>query len=431
MGKDLLAILKEEIKPALGCTGPISIAYVTSVARKAAGGNPKAVRVIMDKDSYKGNVAVGIPGTPLKGLDIAAALGALAGNPDVGLEVLKGVTPEDEKRAEDFLGNVVIEVNAKLKGIGLSVDAFVKTDEGEGHAKIFKTHDNVVLIEANGEVKFKKEIDDEATDSIDYSKDEIRQYGAKDFFDFAKREPLENLLFLRETVKLNEALYKAGLDRKLGAGIGSTLMEVLPSSFISRAKARAAAAADARMAGLDIPAMSCATSGNAGLTASVPLISIREDLEKSEEELLRSLALSFLLTISVKSHIGRLSSICSCTIGSSIGVAAGTVLLMGGSLSQAERAINSLIGAIGGIVCDGAKAGCALKLADSVGAGIESALLSMKGTGIPKRNGLVCDSADESITAIGKLALEGMVPATDVMFNIIMERDNVASIVNE
>jgi L-cysteine desulfidase len=196
---------------------------------------------------------------------------------------------------------------------------------------------------------------------------------------------------------------------------------------VIKAKSVTAAACDARMAGLDFPAMSCTTSGNVGIGASLPLVVVAEELERSEEELLRAIALSFLLTIYTKSHIGRLSAICACIIAASLGTTAGTVLLLGGKLAEIEKAINNVVGAIGGVICDGAKFGCSLKLASGVGVALESAFLAMKGVSIPPRDGVVCDCADETIHAIGRIAKEGMATTPEVLLDILMKRQKITS----
>lgn len=425
MKESLLSILEREVNPALGCTGPTSVSYVAAVAKDAIGGEEiKSVRIVMDKDGYKNSISVGIPGTELFGLEIAAALGAAAGKADAGLEVLKEVTPEDEKKAKDLLPSVKVDIKWDLDGVGLYNEAFVETEKGTGHAIVRKTHTNTVLKEANGEILFQSEADG-SQEKIDYSRDSIRQYRVKDFYEFAKSEPLKNLLFLKEAINLNGELAHKGFESRLGSGFGFAYQKFDDQTFIRRAKAIAAAAADARMAGLNLPAMSCATSGNVGITASIPLAVVAEELKKDEEELIRSIALSFLLVIYLKSHIGRLSAICACSIASSLGITAGTVLLYGGEYRCVEMAISSVIGSIGGILCDGAKYGCALKLANAVDVAIEAAVLAVKhDTSIKPGDGLVGYSADESIESIGRIAQEGMVKTDEVMARAIIERES-------
>ena len=423
MKETLEAILHEEIKPALGCTGPIVIALAASVARDSVGGDPLSVKVIVDKQTYSGSMTVGIPGTSMVGLDIAAALGAMAGDSRLGLEVLRKVSPSDEKKAESFLKNVKIEPYLRTGKTGLFVNAEVVTDRGKGKAIISKTHNNVVLIEADGKKIFEAEENDvEEPREIDYSEDAIREYCIKDFFDYARNESFEKLKFLKKAVDLNMFLAKTGLEKSTGAGFGWGYDSFDHESAFTRAKARAAAASDARMAGVDAPAMSCSTSGNAGIASSVPVVSIAMDLGKSEEEMLRALALSFLITIYVKSHIGRLSSICSCSLAASMGVTAAVTMLLGGSEAQVENAINSVGGGIGGVVCDGAKRGCAMKIAGAAGIALDAALLATKGIFIPLKDGIVGRSADDTIRNLGRVAQEGMTEVPDTLFDIVVSR---------
>ncbi len=425
MDKELLSILHQEISPALGCTGPTSVSFAAAAAKDVVGGTPRRVRIIMDKDGYKNSIAVGIPGTSLFGLEIAAALGALAGKSSYGLEVLKDITPSDEKKARDFLPFVQVDIKWDLKGVGLYNEAFVETENGVGHVIVRKTHTNIVFKEVNNKVLLDSEKD--ISNQIDYKKDTIRQYTVKDFFNFAKDVSADELVFLKEAISLNSALAKAGFDGNIGSNFGQTFKSFGEDNILFEIKAVTAAASDARMAGLNLPAMSCATSGNVGISSSLPLIVFARRKNIPEEKLLRALALSFLMVIYVKSHIGRLSAICACSIASSLGTTSGMTLLLDGDYEEAERAINSVVGSIGGILCDGAKYGCALKLAHAAGVAIESAFMAKEDVSIRPGDGLVGDSADETIQAVGRIAQEGMIDTDEVMARIIIEREKERS----
>ncbi|HCA40094.1 MAG TPA: hypothetical protein DEP01_00345 [Aminobacterium sp.] len=421
MSESLLTILKREVKPALGCTGPTSVSFAASVARAAVEGEVKSIKVVMDRDTYKNSIAVGIPGTSLLGLDIAASLGAVAGDAEAGLEVLHNITKEDEKRAIAMLPNTHISIDWTRKEVGLYIDATVETTNGVGRAVVVKTHTNVVLIKANEEMILAKPQEDTA--ASDYSKDAILSYKLKDLYDFSLSEPLENLLFLQDAIVMNEKLAKAGFEEQAGGKFGQGFLDYPYMNPIIKAKALTAAASDARMDGLGLPAMSCATSGNVGITASLPLVVMARELDKDKEALLRSLALSFLVTIYLKSHIGRLSPMCACAIAAGLGVTSGMVLMLDGSFEQVERAINTVVGSIGGILCDGAKLGCAMKLANAVGTAMESAYLAMNNTSIRSGDGLVCERADDTICILGRIAQKGMAPADEEMCRAIIERE--------
>lgn len=420
--KELLEILKKEVKPALGCTGPVSIAFAAAAARDAVGGTARRATVRMDKDSYKNSLSVGIPGTDRMGIDISVALGAVAGDSKAGLEVLNKVTPEEEKKAVAFLKNVDVDIFWEYTGMGLRIEAEVETEKGVGKAVVAKTHTNVVYLEANGKALVDERAGLEGT-TFDYSKDAILKYRLADLWNFAETVPLADIAFLREGVAMNRKLAEAGLEKGVGAGFGVAYREMAKGSLVLKAKSYTAAASDARMGGLGFPAMSCATSGNVGITAMLPLVVMAEELGRSEEEMLRAVALSYLLTILMKSRIGRLSAICACAMAAGIGITAGASMLLGGGLASADRAIQNMTGCLTGIVCDGAKYGCALKLSAAAGMAIESAMLARDGYVVPKGDGLVCDSADESMAAIGRTAQEGMTAAATVMARIIIERE--------
>lgn len=418
----LLDLLRSEVKPALGCTGPVLMAFAAAVSRAAVGGTPVRARILLDKDTYIKNCAVGIPGIDARGIPIAAALGVIAGDASAGMEVLRNVGPKDAARAKEFLANVTVDIKWDFDGIGLYVESWVETDKGVGHSLVAKTHTNVVFTEVDGAL-VQGAYPESFTEAVDHSGDVIRKYTVADLFAFASAMPVDELAFLREAVAMNTALAEHGLKTGAGENFGNYLLQVPFVTPIQKAKSLAAAASDARMAGEVLPAMSCATSGNVGITASLPLISMARDLGKTEEELLRALAFSFLLTIQIKSYIGRYSAFCACAIAASIGVAGGMVLLLGGGAKESGDAIRSVIGSTLGVVCDGAKHGCALKLSTGAGAAIEAAYLAVAGTAIRANDGFVCENVDDTIRIMGRMAHEGEAEADEMMCRLIFERD--------
>ncbi|MEL7648702.1 MAG: L-serine ammonia-lyase, iron-sulfur-dependent, subunit alpha [Sedimentibacter sp.] len=424
MYEGLLSILHKEVKPALGCTGPTSVSYAASVAKDAVGGEVKSVKVFVDRDTYKNSIAVGIPGTSEMGVVIAAALGAVCGDSTLGLEVLKNVTKEDEEKAKTLAEhNVSLEINWDIEGVGLYIDVWVDTDLGTGHAIVAKTHTNVILIEANNEIKYKVK-EDEIKNILDETKDIIAGYTVKDFYDFATKMPIEELNFLKESINMNKELAETGLEKGSGKGFGEAFLKLQKTqSAFFKAKAYTAAASDARMAGENLPAMSCASSGNVGITASLPLYIVALENGINEDILIRALSLSFLMTIYIKNHIGRLSAMCACAIAASIGVGTGTVILFEGSFSQVEGAVKNIVGSIGGVLCDGAKLGCALKLSSAVGIAIESAYMALDNTVIASGDGIVCDTADETIKMLGRIARLGMIETDKVLCKEIIQRE--------
>jgi L-cysteine desulfidase len=422
--EELAQILNKEVKPALGCTGPTAISYAVSVAKDIVGGNPKSVRVILDRDMCAKNDDVGIPGTSEKGLDMAAALGAICGDSTAGLEVLRNVTAKDEIYARDFAKKSVrIEPDWDYNPIGLYIEAIVETDKGVGRAIVAKTHTNVVLKERDGEVIFK--VDDFNREyTHDEEKDLIRKYKIRDFYEFAVNVPFESIAFLKQAIELNKKLAEAGLKSEKGPGFGKAFSKIKDDSAIVKAKALTSAAAEARMVGEGLAAMSCATSGNVGITGSLPLVAIAEAYDKTEEELIRALSLSYLITILGKNYIGRLSSMCSCCVSASVGVAAGTVFLLGGSYQQVEAAIQSTIASVFGVVCDGARIACAYKLASAIGIAIDAAYLAMENVGVPYNQGVIGKTADDSMAFMGQIARSGMVETDKALCKAMYERSH-------
>ncbi len=407
--KELYAILRKEVTPALGCTGPTAVSYVAAEAAEAIGGKVSKIEIKVDRHIGTKNSDVGIPGTSVVGLKMAAALGALAGDAKAGLNVLHKVTEQDEKAAYAFSksGNVIVIPDLETDILGLYMDFTVTTDQGVGRAIVVKTHTNLVYREANG-VK-QVDIPFDRVASMNETKDAMAHYKIEEFYDLAVHIPIEDLEFIHEAITMNKALAEACLSGKAkGAGFGVSMMKHGKDNMITKAKALTAAGSETRMIGYPLPAMSCATSGNVGITATLPLISMAEDMNSTDEQLLRALAMSLLMTICVKNRIGRVSSMCACVTAASQGIAAGAVMLLGGGLSEIDTAINNTIINIFGVVCDGARLACALKLASAAGIAIESALLAMDGAATPLNEGVIGSNADMSLNFMGEFAQKGM-----------------------
>lgn len=424
---ELYSILKKEVAPALGCTGPTAVAYVAAEAAKAVGGTPIRVEVFVDRHIAAKNSDVGIPGTTIVGLPMAAALGAICGDPEAGLNVLHNVTPEYEAQALAFSrsGNVIITPDFETDTLGLFMDCTVTTDKGVGRAVVAKTHINLVHREANGQVQV--DIPYDRVSSMNETNDPMAHYHLADFYNFATTAPLEDLLFLREAIAMNTTLADSALTGDAGsAGFAVSMMRRAEGDTIRKAKALTAAGSEARMSGYSLPAMSCATSGNVGITASLPLISLAEDLNSTEEQLLRALAMSFLLTICVKNRIGRVSSMCACVTAASQGIAAGASMLLGGDLATIDRAVNNTIVNIFGVVCDGARLACALKLASAAGIAIECAMIAMDGVMTPANQGVVGADADDSLDFMGRFAQKGMAGSDKALCKALYAKQQAA-----
>lgn len=421
---ELTEILNKEVVPALGCTGPTAISFATAAARELVGGKPISVKVMLDRGNMAKNDDVGIPGTELFGQDIAAALGAICGDASAGLENLHSVTPEAEKEARVFAKkNVELACDWNFDATGLYIDATVVTDRGTGRVIVAKTHTNIVYKEVNGEVIYQHE-DVNRSHAVVEAHAPIREYGVADFYEYAKTVPFEKIAFLNDAIEMNVKLAEAGMAAKFNPDFSAEFNRLGENKMIAYAKALTSAASQARMMGLNMPAMSCATSGNVGITGSVPLYAAAVVNNKDREALIRALALSYLMTIYGKNHIGRLSAMCACAVAASIGVTAGTAFLLGGDLNIIEQAIKNTLSCVFGIVCDGARITCAYKLANTTGIAMESALFALNNEGVPTAQGVVGETADATIELMGRVAREGMIETDKVLCRALYERSH-------
>ena len=405
----LLRILREEIKPSFGCSGPIGAAIAACEAADAAGGRVLAIQALIDKDMCAKNSDVGIPPSGVKGIPAALAVGALFGRAGAGLQVLQNVTGEETAQAAAFAksGSVKVQPDWETPAIGVYVDVRVTTDRGQGRAIVAKSHSSLVYKEGCGHIFVDRGFSRESV--LDESGDDIRQFSVRDFVEFSRDVSAEDLFFLKDAVKLNSELCAYGLSgNSKSSGFGRSILKRSREIPLKKAKARTCAAAEARMEGCALPAMSCATSGNAGIAVSLPLASLAQDYGMEDESLLRALACGYLVTISCKNKIGRHSAMCACSVGASLGVAAGTAILLGGDGAAVERAIQNTIVNVFGILCDGAREACALKLSTAAECGMEGALLALDGVSVPHNEGVCGESAESSMEFMGEFARGGM-----------------------
>lgn len=421
--KQILNLLREEVKPALGCTGPVVFAYVAAQARDAIGGTPKKITIRADKDKCSKEDDVGTPGTTIPGVRMAAALGAFAGDPAAKMEVLHSVTPELEREAYAFYksGQVFLNVDWDVPTIGIYIDVTVETENGTGRAAVIKNHTNLVHKSANG----KSIIDvpyDRINSIIEERNDFVSSCTIEELYQFSQQVPLEELHFLREGVAMNKRLAQAGLDGEIGRSFAHSILNRQNLTLTDRARALTSAGSEARMAGCNLPAMACATSGNVGITASLPIISLAEDLGKSEETLLRGLALSFLLTILGKNKIGRQSAMCACMVTAAVAVSGAAAYLLGGGLREVNMSIQNTIPNIFSVVCDGPRRACALKLSSGIGVAIESALFANDGIATNFNEGVVGKDADASLDFMGEFAKQGMLESDLYLCRLLAEK---------
>ena len=407
--KPLIQIVERDVVPALGCTEPISLALASATAAKYLGKTPERIEAKVSPNLMKNGLGVAVPGTGMVGLPIAAAIGALGGNPDGGLEVLKHITPEQVIAAKSMLEQKLVSVDIHQTEHILYSESTLFADHDYVKVAIQDQHTNVILIEKNGEIIFQK-VKDECTNCDPY--EVFKQISAREIFEFSNMVELEKILFIRQAAELNRALSDEGLRENYGLHIGRTLRKQVGSGLISddllsKIMIETTAASDARMGGATLPAMSNSGSGNQGIAATMPVVVVADYLKVSEEKQIRALFLSHLMAIYIHSKLPKLSALCAVTTAS-MGSCAGIAYLLTGKFETASMGICSMIGDISGIICDGAANSCAMKVSTSVASGYKSVLMAMDETHVTGNEGIVEHDLDRTIDNLCAIASKSM-----------------------
>ena len=421
--EDLVKVLKKEMIPALGVTEIAAIALACSKAYRAIGGNLQNINIVTDPGIFKNGFSCVVPGTREMGNEIAAILGVLVGVPELELEVLKNVKSEDTVKAKKLRGEGIAKVSVKRGLTEIFIDATVTTNKGVGRAVIKRRHTNIVLIEANGEIQYNSEKKEEKKREKEST---LKNFELTDFVKFVNEVPFNDIKFTLEAVKMNKELGQAGM-KKAGMGVGIALSKLIKEHKISDdirsyAQILAAFAVDARMGGVQKPAMSISGSGDHGIIASMPLAAVAERMEIGEEELARAIALTYLVTIYIKEYSGKLSAFCGCAVAAGTGASAGIVYLLGGNEKQIGYAISNMAANITGMICDGGNFSCALKAITGAGAAVLSALFAIENVVIPKGSGIVGKTVEETMMNMGKIASPGMIQTDDIILDIMLAR---------
>ena len=430
---EIIELVKKEVKPALGCTEPaaVSLAVARSCeALKNAGYKEiESIKVEVSANILKNGMGVGIPGTGMVGLRIAAALGATCGKSVYGLEVLKDLGSNSIDEAKDLDNRNRISILLAQTPKKLYIKATVVSDGHSAATVIEDSHDNISSVKLDGEELMQKSANDgNSPESLHAGDKSTREYNlsVKEIVDFAENAPLGEIEFILESVTLNKALAAEGLRGNYGLNVGRTIMEnmkgnLLGDSLLTYAMAVTAAASDARMDGCVLPAMSNSGSGNQGITATLPVIAFAEKQNVDNEKLARALILSHLVAIHIKGYLGKLSALCGCVIAST-GSSCGIVYLRGGGYREICNAIKNMVGNITGMVCDGAKEGCALKVASGVSSAIQSALLAMKEICVDSHDGIIDTSIEKTIENLGLIGSKGMSGADRMILDIMVNK---------
>ena len=427
-------ILDMEVTLALGCTEPVAIALGAAAAATLLPEKEfDSIEIWIDPNIYKNGMAVIIPGTGgMQGLDTAVALGAYGGNPGRGLEVLESLNDESIQKAMKLLEAGAVKVNLREE-VGLYVQTKLISGDNVAESLIVDLHNNIVSLKLNG-----KEIEDSpllakaqhkgGKYSLADLEEWLRELTLQQIIDLTADLDEDDLKFLEVGVNHNLALADYGLKHGSGLGIGKAIdrlikQKLLVKDMSSSARRLTSAAADARMGGANLPAMSSAGSGNHGLTAILPIWAIKDFIEHDHETLLRAIGLSHIITAYVKAHTGRLSAVCGCSIAAGAGATAGITYLVGGDVHHMEGAIKNILEDLAGVICDGAKAGCAIKLNTAAGAAVQAALFSLQGVNVKDTDGIIGDSTRQTVQNMGALSHDGMVQADKTILKIMLDKE--------
>ena len=406
--KRIIDLIHQEVVPAIGCTEPIAVALCVAKATETLGVKPEKINVLLSANILKNAMGVGIPGTGMIGLPIAIALGALIGKSEYQLEVLKDSTPDVVEEGKRFIEEKRIHISLKENiEEKLYIEVCCEAGDDKAIAVIAGGHTTFIYIERNGEVLFQKQ----HTASCE-KEEECLELTLRKVYDFALNTPLDEISFILETARLNKAVAERSFEGNYGHGLGKMLRgtyehKVMGDSVFSHILSYTSGACDARMAGAMIPVMSNSGSGNQGISATLPVLVFAEENDKSEEELIRALMLSHLTVIYIKQSLGRLSALCGCVVAAT-GSSCGITWLMGGTYDQVAYAVQNMIANLTGMICDGAKPSCALKVTTGVSTAVLSAIMAMENRCVTSVEGIIDEDVDQSIRNLTKIGSKGM-----------------------
>ncbi len=422
----LKEVLSREVFPALGCTEPIAVAYAASVAaREVADGQLEDLFILVDPGVYKNGLAVTVPNTGgERGNLIAGVLGALLKRPDLRMEIMKAVTPESLAQAKAFLREKKARIACDKSRTGLYIEVRLQTTAGSARVVLQGGHTNVSLIERDGRPVFQAP-QGETTGSEDNYRHTLKAMSLGELVEAADAADAEDLAYIQRGIEMNLAISEVGHDLKK---VGYYLDDLLAKGYLledvfSSAKRMTAAAADARMAGMSYPVMSSGGSGNQGVVAILVPYSVGRHFKIPDETIVKSVAFSHLLNAYVKSYTSDLSPICGCAIAAGVGAAAAIVYQQAGKdLPKISLAVNTIVSDLGGMLCDGAKEGCALKVVSSTDAAIRAAYMALNGHGVTAVEGFVGRTAEETIQNLSRIGHIGMAKVDDTMIDIMTEK---------
>lgn len=407
----IIALIHKEVVPAIGCTEPVAVALATAKAAEVLGEKPDRIAVYLSANVLKNAMGVGIPGTGMVGLPIAIALGALIGKSAYGLEVLRDLTPEALEEGKAMIDEKQISVHLKEEVDKLYIEAVCFKADDFSKVVIAQEHTRFVYIEKNNTVLLDSFVEQEL--QLDESDEDEFCLSFAIVYDFAMTAPLEEIRFILDTARLNKKAAEEADKKDYGHSVGRTVTgelgrKYLGDSHLTRMLSMTSAACDVRMDGAMVPVMSNSGSGNQGIAATLPVLSFAEDIQCSEEQLIRSLMLSHLLVIYIKQNLGRLSALCGCVIAAT-GASCGITYLLGGNRDQVAYTIKNMVGNLTGMICDGAKPSCAMKVSSGVSTAMLSALMAMENKVVTEIEGIIDEDVDitiRNLTLIGSVGME-------------------------
>ena len=412
----IISLIHQEVIPAIGCTEPVAVALAAAKAAEVLGCRPEKIEVLLSANILKNAMGVGIPGTGMVGLPIAIALGTLIGKSAYGLEVLRDITPEALQAGKTMIEDKLIHIALKENVDKLYIEIICTAGEETSRVIICHEHTHIIYVEKNGVVLTdeRKELHCDAV----CPEDELK-LSFSTVYEFAMEMPVDEIRFILETADLNKKAAQASMLGHYGHTVSKTVSGEFGKKYMGdSAYTHMLVMTAARMDGAMIPVMSNSGSGNQGIAATLPVLSFAEDIECTEEQLIRALMLSHLMVIYIKQSLGRLSALCGCVVAAT-GSSCGITYLMGGDKTQISYAIKNMIGNITGMICDGAKPSCALKVSSGVSTAMISALMAMENKVVTPVEGIIDEDVDKSITnltAIGSVGME----ATDKLVLDIM-----------
>lgn len=419
----IIALINREVVPAIGCTEPIAVALCVAKAAETLNQRPQKIQVLLSANILKNAMGVGIPGTDMIGLPIAVALGALIGKSEYQLEVLKDSTPEAVEAGKKMIEAQAIQISLKENiEEKLYIEVTCMAGEEKATAIISGGHTNFVYLSKNDSVLM-----DKRSGTSGETEEESVELNLKKVYDFATTSPIEELQFILEARRLNKQAAERSFKGNYGHELGKTLCSsdserlIMGSNTFTHILSYTSAACDARMAGAMIPVMSNSGSGNQGIAATLPVVVYAEDNHKSEEELTRALTLSHLTAIYIKQSLGRLSALCGCVVAAT-GSSCGITYLMGGNYQQVSFAVQNMIANLTGMICDGAKPSCALKLTSGVSTAVLSAILAMENKCVTSVEGIIEDNVDLSIRNLTKIGSQGMNETDKLVLDIMTHK---------